>query len=277
MADSLEPISHLEKVITGDVEPISHLEQIIALYGGSGGSVTGSSNLTANLISNTQVGGVEVNKSYPIGTNIEQIIRDILVKYVNPIATILYSNTNNLIEKGTSFNLIMTVSNIIKGTNNIAKIVYLDGNTELNVKTYNTSTQTYDYTVNNVNTDKTFKVRVYDTENKYFESTKTYTFIDPSYIGIVDTNSVDESIVTSLQKVLLNSNSYTYDNITMTNKRICFAYPKSFGDLISVKDANNFEVLGSFIKTDLTINGINYVAYVTNSTSSLNNGKLIFK
>ena len=63
----------------------------------------------------------------------------------------------------------------------------------------------------------------------------------------------------------------------MTNKRICYAYPKSLGDLISVKDANNFEVLGSFIKTDLTINGINYVAYVTNSTSSLNNGKLIFK
>ena len=35
MADNIiEPISHLEKVITGDVEPISHLEHVIALYGG---------------------------------------------------------------------------------------------------------------------------------------------------------------------------------------------------------------------------------------------------
>ena len=39
MTDSIEPISHLEKVITGNVEPISHLEKIIAQYG-VGGSLT---------------------------------------------------------------------------------------------------------------------------------------------------------------------------------------------------------------------------------------------
>ena len=37
MADKIEPISHLEKVITGNVEPISHLEKIIAQYGVGGG------------------------------------------------------------------------------------------------------------------------------------------------------------------------------------------------------------------------------------------------
>ena len=43
MADNIEPISHLEKVITGNVEPISHLEQVIAQYGtgGSGGVDSG--------------------------------------------------------------------------------------------------------------------------------------------------------------------------------------------------------------------------------------------
>ena len=48
MADNIEPISHLEKVITGDAEPISHLEQIIALYGGSGGSGTNNYNALLN-------------------------------------------------------------------------------------------------------------------------------------------------------------------------------------------------------------------------------------
>ena len=38
MADNIEPISHLEKVITGNVEPISHLEQVIAQYGAGGGT-----------------------------------------------------------------------------------------------------------------------------------------------------------------------------------------------------------------------------------------------
>ena len=48
MADNIEPISHLEKVITGNVEPISHLEHVIALYGSSGGSGTNNYNSLTN-------------------------------------------------------------------------------------------------------------------------------------------------------------------------------------------------------------------------------------
>ena len=48
MADEIYPISHLEKVITGQEEPISHLEKIIALYGGSGGSGTNNYNALLN-------------------------------------------------------------------------------------------------------------------------------------------------------------------------------------------------------------------------------------
>ena len=55
MADNIEPISHLEKVITGNAEPISHLEQIIALYGGSGGS--GTTNYNA-LLNKPSINGV---------------------------------------------------------------------------------------------------------------------------------------------------------------------------------------------------------------------------
>ena len=48
MAEDPTPISHLEKVITGQEEPISHLEKIIALYGGSGGSGTNNYNALLN-------------------------------------------------------------------------------------------------------------------------------------------------------------------------------------------------------------------------------------
>ena len=44
MADNIEPISHIEKVIAGQESPISHLEWIIATYGGGSGS--GSSGTT---------------------------------------------------------------------------------------------------------------------------------------------------------------------------------------------------------------------------------------
>ena len=55
MADNIEPISHLEKVITGDAERISHLEQIIALYGGSGGTTNYN-----DLLNKPSINGVDL-------------------------------------------------------------------------------------------------------------------------------------------------------------------------------------------------------------------------
>ena len=54
MADNIEPISHLEKVITGDVEPISHLEQIIVKYG-SGGTTNYN-----DLLNKPSINGVDL-------------------------------------------------------------------------------------------------------------------------------------------------------------------------------------------------------------------------
>ena len=48
MADSIEPVTHLEKTIAGEVEPVTHLEHVIALYGGSGGSGTNNYNALLN-------------------------------------------------------------------------------------------------------------------------------------------------------------------------------------------------------------------------------------
>ena len=61
MSDSIEPTTHLEKVITGDVEPITHLEQVIAQYGtgGSGGSGTGTTNYNA-LTNKPSINGVDL-------------------------------------------------------------------------------------------------------------------------------------------------------------------------------------------------------------------------
>lgn len=38
MADSIEPVTHLEKTIAGTVSPVTHLEHVIAKYGGGSGS-----------------------------------------------------------------------------------------------------------------------------------------------------------------------------------------------------------------------------------------------
>ena len=56
MADSIEPVTHLENVIAGTVSPVTHLEHVIALYGGSGGS-GGTNNYNA-LLNKPSINGV---------------------------------------------------------------------------------------------------------------------------------------------------------------------------------------------------------------------------
>ena len=58
MADSIEPVTHLEKTIAGTVSPVTHLEHVIALYGGSGGS--GTNNYNA-LLNKPSINGVELS------------------------------------------------------------------------------------------------------------------------------------------------------------------------------------------------------------------------
>ena len=57
MADSIEPVTHLENVIAGTVSPVTHLEHVIALYGGSGGS--GTNNYNA-LLNKPSINGIDL-------------------------------------------------------------------------------------------------------------------------------------------------------------------------------------------------------------------------
>ena len=213
---------------------------------------------------------------------IKEVLKAMTVTYVLPNCTVVFSNANTLIKKGTSINVTVTSKSFVKGTNNISKIEFYKGNTLANTQTYTTNTN-YTYTINDINIDTTLKVRVYDTEDKYKEvSTKSYKFVYPSYKAIVDVPNIPTAselatlVSTTDNEFLLDKKNYTWSGITMTNKRICYAYPKSYGALSSIKDANNFEVLGSYTKIETKINGVDYIIYITTDTSSLNGGKMIF-
>ena len=92
-----------------------------------------------------------------------------------------------------------------------------------------------------------------------------------SYIGVID--SAYE--VSSLNKIVKNTKAYTY-KYSMSNQRIVYLYPSSFGELTSIKDENNFENLDSFAKTLITINGVSYIEYKLINTASNSDGTLFF-
>ena len=72
MADKIEPVSHIEKVITGTAEPISHLEWIIATYGGGSGSGSSGTTNYNDLTNKPSINGITLtgNKtSIDLGIN----------------------------------------------------------------------------------------------------------------------------------------------------------------------------------------------------------------
>ena len=87
---------------------------------------------------------------------------------------------------------------------------------------------------------------------------------------------VTETVVHTLTTDLTAKKDYSYTGITMTNRRVCYAYPASYGNLSSIKDKNGYEVIGSYTKTTQTVDGVSYNVYTMTSTGSLSNGSMQF-
>lgn len=129
------------------------------------------------------------------------------------------------------------------------------------------------YTLGDVTEDTTLKV-TFTLESGITKSTSTISikFYPYSYFGVIDDEVED---ITSLTPVLLGSRAYS-TTVTQNNQKNCFAYPSSFGSLISIKDDKNYELIKSYVKTTTTVNGVQYYVYTLQYASTVDNYKLIF-
>lgn len=95
------------------------------------------------------------------------------------------------------------------------------------------------------------------------------TFVNPNYFGPVDsTFSATEENIKALTKIVKGSRSYT-GNTTLNNQKVCYAYPKSFGALTSIKDANNFEYLSSYTRSEVNVWDETYYVYVLTDATTI--------
>jgi len=101
-------------------------------------------------------------------------------------------------------------------------------------------------------------------------------FVNPSYFGAVAAGFVPtEESIKALTKSVKNSKGYT-GNVSLNNQKTCYAYPKSFGALTSIKDANNFEYLSSYTRTELTVWDETYYVYVLKDSTTITNFRQIY-
>lgn len=240
----------------------------------NGGGVTESV-----ITPNVEIGSVKA--SYPVGTSIEDIVRDILTEKIPPSVTLTLNPSKTLYDIiSESISSLTINASVTKNTNPISKVEYFINDTLMHSNTTATASGVFPYIHNTtINRTAVIKVVVTDTEGLKATATKTITFVANSYYGIVDESvgQPTEAIVKTLNKTLKTTKAYTYSGITTDWGKVCYCYPKSMGELTSIKDpVNSLNYTSEFAKTTITVDGIEMLCYTKLEPSSANNVTLSF-
>lgn len=108
------------------------------------------------------------------------------------------------------------------------------------------------------------------------QSGSTVTAVHLSYFGIIPSNQTSPSNILSMTSRLQPNKNYTWSGINLNDQKTCYVYPKYFGKLGSIKDANNFEYLGSYVLTEQDVNGVGYYIYTLKDPVTISNFRQIF-
>lgn len=232
-------------------------------YIGVGGSGSGDAALESAVTSNMTVGAIASGTTLAQGTTFTEFVQKLLITEIAPTTTFTASGSG-VREVGTSVTSTLTLAITGVGTGTPTAIKFYNGSTLLDTQEYVDGTSTYTYTMGEVTENTTVKgvleYKKSDDTSATVEKTASYTFVMASYYGAVTTAPTDKAGIIALSKVVKNTKAQTA-TFTLSNQRSCYCYPASFGNLTSIKDANNFEYIGSYTKTNVTVDEVSYNVY----------------
>lgn len=248
------------------------------------GEVGGDAKLKESLTATESIGNVTSGKTYPAHTELETIIRDMLIKYFPPAVTITTDPATKLYDIVTDkINAIQLKAAVTKKTEDVTKVSFYRGNTLLNEITSGVTAGgnfTYNYTPDvPIDSDVTFKATATDGQQQN-TSTVTIKFVGRSYYGICDASVTepDETVIKSGSNTLKDTRNFKYTGITTEWGKVFYAYPKSFGALTYIKDdINNINYWESFTATEVQVDGILYYCYTLNEATAADDNEITFK
>lgn len=244
-------------------------------------TMEGSSVLTSDVTTNVTVGGIEAGTTFTAGTSLESIIRQMLTTYIRFDVSMTMVPTWPIINWDTVSSVSFTI-NVTKWSDDILGVSLLDWVNIINQWTTGVSewgTFTYTYTPSTpISANTQFTASVMDVSSHARSAQKTLTFVDGSYFGQVaeEVTNPTAADITALTQLANTTKGYTADNISMVYGKLLYAYPASYGDLTSIKDANNFEYITSYTKSTVTIDGVSYNCYLMTDATGVTGFKQIY-
>lgn len=174
--------------------------------------------------------------------------------------TVKVSIDKTLAKKGTSQPVKVTITPKIGDDNTEVDAIMINGEEHHGTIPYVYSTTTTTTTTYNVRADKTGRNSA--------QGSATITFVNPSYDGAVAANfTVTEANIKALTETLRSGKGGTR-TFNLNNQKACIAYPKAFDAATGIKDANGFDYLASYTRSELNVNGeLYYVYLLTNATT----------
>ena len=196
-------------------------------------------------------------------------LEELLIPQLSIIATIL----NGPFEKGTINNATIQWGSYFEGEAIEPERVFVDG--------VEVPAQTNQYT-KQVEDDTNFIIEI-----KYgnLMESKSFpiNFVYPSYVGLVKDIPTESQWVETLNKldhVLNDSKSHDYTYSNHDSLHVCYAYPSSYGRLVSIED-DSFDYLDDFKydKIEIEFNGkmIEYNVYIDKIPADVTNYTLKFR
>lgn len=247
------------------------------------GAITVTAKTTSAITATENIGSVTSGKTYPTGTNLENIIKDILVKYQPPTISLSTTPSTRLYDiVNDSISTILLKGAVTKKSKPVTKVSFYVGDTLLNEVATGVADGgnfQYQYTPTTpIRSDVTFKATTTDGQQST-NSFVTIKFVGKSYYGICDASvsEMTETIAKSGSSVLKDTKAWTYSNINADYNKVFYVYPKSFGELSKIFDpVNSINYTNSFDKMSVEIDGIAYWAYVQRIPSQAVDVKIDF-
>ena len=223
-------------------------------------------------------GGVGANEDLN-GLTTHEILKKILYPYVQPtVGNATATPNGGTYEKGVTKTITQVSISVTKKSEAITSVALYNGSTLIEEKTGDAVKDGGTITFTGLSivvptNGNQLTVKVTDAKGTVQEKkTTSMTFVYPYYMGTCAAGTaVDETLVESLTKKVESKGSKS-NSFTVSDGHMVFAYPKSYGALKSILDPNNFETLGNYTRTEVSVTGLDgtaqaYYVYVSGATT----------
>lgn len=217
------------------------------------------------------------------GLTTHEVLKKLLYPYVDAtVGNATASPNGGTYEKGATKTITSVSISITKKSEPITSVALYNGSTLIEEKTgdavKNGGTITFSGLSVEVPTNGnqlTVKVTYPDANGvaKTVEKkTTALTFVYPYYMGTCAAGTaIDETLVESLTKKIEGKGNKS-NSFTVSDGHMVFAYPKAHGALKSILDPNNFETIGNYTCSEVSITGLDgtaqtYYVYVSGATT----------